>query len=81
MAKKIMLTREFKKIFIEQKYDEYEAAGLTRNQAARSAESEIKEAEKRVRLALAFRNDISTHMGKPKETFDRGKHTHRFGNL
>ena len=64
-------------------YDQFESEKYTVGQAARTAERWLASAETDDAQyeAKAFRNDISTHMGKITDTFDRNKHTHHFANL
>ena len=69
------------KTFVNRAYDQFESEKITVTMAARKAEEWIALAESEVDKRRALRIDISTHMGKITDTFDRNKHTHRFGNL
>ena len=69
------------KDYANRAYDQFESEKITVTMAARSAEERLALAELEVDKCRALRIDISTHMGKITDTFDRNKHTHRFANL
>ncbi len=75
------LQKKAVKDFANKAYSQFENDEISLELAARKVELWILEADSNLVTLNALRNDISTHMGKITDTFDRNKHTHRFANL
>ena len=65
----------------DEAYNTLERNGWTVREATRIVELAKDKMHKVEELLNHLRNDMSTRMGDPEETFDRDRHTHQMGNV
>jgi len=59
-------------------YDAYEKYKKTRDDVVCSIEARIIATKANLQILNDLRNDVSSHLGRGDEAFDRDKHTHHF---
>lgn len=75
------INKPYVKHFISRDYDQFEERSITVAQAVSEVEDRIRAAKIHLSTMEAMRNDMSTHLGRVTDTFNRNRHTHHFMNL